>query len=193
MRPLKLIISAFGPYDSKTEINMSLLGSKGIFLITGDTGAGKTSIFDAISFALFGTASGQVREPSMLRCKYSSDDTETFVEMEFLHRDCIYKIKRNPEYTRKSKRGDKLIKQKAEAELVLPDKSVISGYKAVNEKIESILGVNFSQFSQISMIAQGDFMRFITEQTKERNRIFREIFSTQKFWDLPRETKNVKL
>lgn len=75
---------------------MSLLGSKGIFLITGDTGAGKTSIFDAISFALFGTASGQVREPSMLRCKYSSDDTETFVEMEFLHRDCIYNIKRNP-------------------------------------------------------------------------------------------------
>ena len=181
MRPLKLIISAFGPYDSKTEIDLSLLGSKGIFLIAGDTGAGKTSIFDAISFALFGTASGKVREPSMLRCKYSSDDTETYVEMEFLHRDCVYNVKRNPEYTRKSKRGDKLIKQKAEAELILPDKSVISGYKTVNEKIENILGVNFSQFSQISMIAQGDFMRFITEQTKERNRVFREIFSTQKF------------
>ncbi len=181
MRPLRLTISAFGPYDSKTEINMSQLGSKGIFLITGDTGAGKTSIFDAVAFALFGTASGKVREPSMLRCKYSSDDTQTYVEMEFLHRDCIYRIRRNPEYTRKSKRGDKLIKQKAEAELTLPDKSVISGYKSVNEKIENILGVNFSQFSQISMIAQGDFMRFITEQTKERNKIFREIFNTEKF------------
>ncbi len=193
MRPLKLIISAFGPYDSKTEIDLSLLGNKGIFLITGDTGAGKTSIFDAISFALFGTASGKVREPSMLRCKYSSDDTQTYVEMEFLHRDCIYFIRRNPEYTRKAKRGDKLIKQKAEAELILPDKSVISGYKAVNEKVESILGVNFSQFSQISMIAQGDFMRFITEQTKERNKVFREIFNTEKFEICQEKLKNETL
>ena len=193
MRPLKLTISAFGPYDSKTEIDLSLLGNKGIFLITGDTGAGKTSIFDAISFALFGTASGKVREPSMLRCKYSSDDTQTYVEMEFLHRDCIYFIRRNPEYTRKAKRGDKLIKQKAEAELILPDKSVISGYKAVNEKVESILGVNFSQFSQISMIAQGDFMRFITEQTKERNKVFREIFNTEKFEICQEKLKNETL
>ena len=193
MRPVKITVSAFGPYDSKTEIELSKFGKSGIFLVTGDTGAGKTSIFDAITFVLFGEASGKVRDSSMLRCRYSSPETLTYVEMDFEYREKIYKIKRNPEYMRASKRGEKITKQKAKAEITLPTGEVISGYKQVTAKTEEILGVNFMQFSQIAMIAQGDFMRFITDSTKDRTKLFREIFSTERYVKLQEMIKSQAL
>ena len=181
MRPTKIIISAFGPYVNKTEIDMSKLGDSGLFLVTGDTGAGKTTIFDAITFALFGKASGKSRDTSMLRSKYSDGDTPTFVYMEFLYMEKLYKVTRNPEYIRNAKRGDGLVSQKADAELTLPEGSVISGYGAVTVEIEKILGVSFEQFSQISMIAQGDFLSLITDTTKKRSEMFRKIFLTETY------------
>lgn len=193
MRPIKIIVSAFGPYNSRTEIEFSKFGKSGIFLVTGDTGAGKTSIFDAITFVLFGEASGKVRDSSMLRCRYSSPETLTYVEMDFEYRGQLYKIERNPEYMRASKRGEKITKQKADATLTLPSGEVISGYKQVTAKTEEILGVNFMQFSQIAMIAQGDFMRFITDSTKDRTKLFREIFSTEKYVKLQEMIKSQAL
>ena len=126
MRPLKLIMSAFGPYAGKTELDLNKLGKKGIYLITGDTGAGKTTIFDAITYALFGEASGENRESSMFRSKYASPETPTEVELYFLCRGKEYYVKRNPEYTRPKARGEGVTSEKANAELHLSDGRVIT-------------------------------------------------------------------
>ena len=112
MRPLKLTISAFGPYAGETTLDMECLGDRGLYLITGDTGAGKTTIFDAITYALYGKASGDQRDAAMLRSKYAAPDTATFVELIFRYGSDVYKIRRNPEYERPAKRGDKLTKQR---------------------------------------------------------------------------------
>lgn len=178
MRPLSIKISAFGPYAGVTEIDMSRLGTSGLYLITGDTGAGKTTIFDAICFALYGQASGGTRENSMLRSKYADPDTPTAVELVFENRGLVYTVKRNPEYERPAKRGGGTTKQTANAELFLPDNSVITREKQVTEKIKEIIGVDRDQFSQIAMIAQGDFLKLLLAETKERQKIFREIFKT---------------
>ena len=178
MRPIKLTISAFGPYAGCSVIDMDNLGKDGIYLITGDTGAGKTTIFDAITFALFGEASGENRQPGMLRSKYADGDTPTFVELVFTYRGLEYSVKRNPEYERPSKRGDKTTHQRAEAVLTLPDGSVVTKLKDVNEKIKDILGIDRNQFSQIAMIAQGDFLKLLLAETKDRQAIFRRIFNT---------------
>lgn len=122
MRPIKLTISAFGPYSGKVELDLDRLGERGLYLITGDTGAGKTTIFDAITFALYGSASGDNRESSMLRSKYADEDTPTMVEMRFICRGEEYLIKRNPEYEKKKKDGTVVVK-KAAAELEYPDGS----------------------------------------------------------------------
>ena len=126
MRPLDLKISAFGPYAGMTEIHMDELGEKGLYLITGDTGAGKTTIFDAICFALYGEASGPNRDPGMLRSKYADDSTPTEVELVFSHCGKEYTIKRNPEYMRTSKRGGGMTKQNADAQLLMPNGTVIT-------------------------------------------------------------------
>lgn len=178
MRPIKLKISAFGPYAGITEIDMTRLGNKGLYLITGDTGAGKTTIFDAICFALYGSASGDIRENSMLRSKYADVETPTEVELEFANKGQIFHIKRNPEYMRPAKRGNGETKQNASAELIMPDGTVITKEKAVTEKIREIIGVDRNQFSQIAMIAQGDFLKLLLAETKDRQKIFREIFKT---------------
>lgn len=178
MRPIKLKISAFGPYAGITEIDMTRLGNKGLYLITGDTGAGKTTIFDAICFALYGSASGDIRENSMLRSKYADAETPTEVELEFANKGQIFHIKRNPEYMRPAKRGNGETKQNASAELIMPDGTVITKEKAVTEKIREIIGVDRNQFSQIAMIAQGDFLKLLLAETKDRQKIFREIFKT---------------
>ena len=154
MRPLKITMSAFGPYAGEVTLDMQKLGKSGIYLITGDTGAGKTTIFDAISYALYGEASGNYRENTTLRSKYASADTPTFVELEFEYNNEIYKINRNPEYPRPNKRGEGFTKQSANAELVMPDGSVITKIKDVSAKVEEIIGINKNQFSQIAMIAQ---------------------------------------
>jgi len=178
MRPLKITISAFGPYAGVTEINLKELGKNGLYLITGDTGAGKTTIFDAITFALFGKPSGENREAFMLRSKYAAPETETKVELIFSNGGKTYTVIRNPEYQRPAKKGEGLTTQKADATLILPDGTPITKIKEVDLKIKEIIGVNREQFSQIAMIAQGDFLKLLLAETKDRQNIFREIFKT---------------
>ena len=184
MRPLKITMSAFGPYAGKVTLDMQKLGKSGIYLITGDTGAGKTTIFDAISYALYGEASGNYRENTTLRSKYARADTPTFVELEFEYNNEIYKINRNPEYPRPNKRGEGFTKQSANAELVMPDGSVITKIKEVSAKVEEIIGINKNQFSQIAMIAQGDFRKLLNCETNERSKIFRKIFKTEPYHNI---------
>lgn len=190
MRPLKLTMSAFGPYAEKTDLDMGSLGTKGIYLISGDTGSGKTMIFDAISFALYGEASGESRRPSMLRSKYASPETETYVELTFSYRDKIYYVRRSPDYMRPSRRRNadgtlSLIKQQARALLRFPDGRTLERIDDVNRAIsEDIIGLTRDQFSKIAMIAQGDFIRLLLARTEERQKIFRDIFGTQFYDDL---------
>lgn len=184
MRPLKITMSAFGPYAGEVTLDMQKLGKSGIYLITGDTGAGKTTVFDAISYALYGEASGNYRENTTLRSKYASADTPTFVELEFEYNNEIYKINRNPEYPRPNKRGEGFTKQSANAELILPDGSVITKIKEVSAKVEEIIGINKNQFSQIAMIAQGDFRKLLNCETNERSKIFRKIFKTEPYHNI---------
>ena len=190
MRPLRLTMSAFGPYAGKTELSLEQLGSRGLYLITGDTGAGKTTIFDAITFALFGEASGDSRTADMLRSKYADAGTPTQVELVFAYAGKTYKVRRSPEYERPAKRGDKLVTQKAEAELTLPDGRVMTGLKDVDARVQDILGVTRKQFSQIAMIAQGEFRRLLQANTKERMEIFRGIFKTEGYATLQQQLKN---
>lgn len=178
MRPLLLKMSAFGPYAGNTVIEFDKLGDKGLYLICGDTGAGKTTIFDAICYALFGEASGRLRDVSMLRSKYADDLTPTEVELLFLHNDKEYRIVRNPEYYRPSKRGGGLTKQPQDACLYMPDGNVISKAKDVNKAVEELLSLNCDQFFQISMIAQGSFRELLISDTNTRQKIFRELFKT---------------
>ncbi|MBQ2815567.1 MAG: SMC family ATPase [Clostridia bacterium] len=184
MRPIKLTVSAFGPYADKTVFDMNLLGEKGLYLITGDTGAGKTTIFDAIVFALYGEASGSSRQPDAFRSKYAADETPTFVELVFDYAGQIYTVKRNPEYTRPSKRGDGFTTQTADATLIRPDGSVVTKMKEVTRAISELIGVDRNQFSQIAMIAQGDFLRLLLAGTTERSAVFRRIFKTDGYGKL---------
>ena len=189
MRPLKLTLSAFGPYADRIELNLDKLGANGLYLITGDTGAGKTTIFDAITFALYGEASGDNREPSMFRSKYAKPETPTEVELTFTYAGKCYTVKRNPEYDRPKARGEGFTTQKADAELRLPDGRVIPKQRDVDQAIREIMGINRSQFMQISMIAQGDFLKLLLATTDERKAIFRQIFKTQLFQSLQDKLK----
>jgi len=189
MRPLKLKMSGFGPYAQTVDLDLSLLGNKGLYLITGDTGAGKTTIFDGITYALYGEASGTERDENMLRSKYASTSTPTEVELEFLVGGNVYSIKRNPEYLKPKLRGEGFTTQKKEVLLTLPDKSTLSKESEVNEKIREIIGVNKEQFCQVSMIAQGNFLKLLNSDTKERVKIFREIFKTYNYEKLQNTLK----
>jgi len=174
-------MSAFGPYSKRQELSLDELGTSGIYLITGDTGAGKTSIFDAITFALYGEASGSGRESNMLRSKYASPSDPTEVEMTFEYGGELYYIKRNPEYERAKSRGDGVTSVKANAELHYPDGRVVTKLKEVNRAVGELLGVDREQFSQIAMIAQGEFLKLLLSTTDERKKIFRRLFATQRF------------
>lgn len=178
MRPLYLTLSAFGAYAGKTELDLRQLGERGLYLITGDTGAGKTTIFDAIAFALFGKPSGDGRESSMLRSKFAAPETPTKVELTFSNGGKTYKIKRNPEYERPKSRGTGTTKEQPRVELVLPDGKVLTRHADVEEKIRDILGVDRDQFCQIAMLAQGEFRKLLLAGTRERASIFRSIFKT---------------
>ena len=179
MRPLKLTVSAFGPYADRVTLDLDQLGESGLYLITGDTGSGKTSIFDAITFALFGETSGEIRNAAMLRSKYADADTPTEVELEFAYGNKTYKVKRNPTYQRPSKRGSGFTTCYANAELHYPDgRPPETQLSRVNKAIEEIIGLSFNQYSRIAMIAQGEFQKLLNADTKERQGIFRSIFKT---------------
>lgn len=178
MRPEKLILSAFGPYASRQEIPFYELGKQGLYVISGDTGAGKTTIFDAITFALYGEPSGNYRKAEMLQSKYAANGEETYVELTFSVGDIFYQIHRNPEYQRPKKRGEGWITQKADAVLTMPNGSVVTGARNVTEKCEEILGLKREQFTQIAMLAQGEFQKMLFSPTEEKSRIFRMLFHT---------------
>lgn len=179
MRPIKLTISAFGPYADTMVLDLDSLGTNGIYLITGDTGAGKTTIFDAVTYALYGEASGENRDPSMFRSKYAKAETPTEVELVFSYDGKLYTVRRNPEYARPKSRGEGFTTQKAQAELHYPDGRVVTKQNEVNEAIREIMGIDRGQFLQIAMIAQGDFLKLLLASTEERQGIFRQIFKTK--------------
>ena len=181
MRPLKLTLSAFGPYADTVVLDLERLGVRGLYLITGDTGAGKTTIFDAITYALYGEASGDNRDPSMFRSQYALPETPTLVELVFSYQGRTYTVRRNPEYERPARRGGGTTLQRADAELHLPDGRVVTRSREVTAELVSILGLDRSQFTQIAMIAQGDFLKLLLADTKSRQDIFREIFETRYF------------
>ena len=181
MRPVKLVMSAFGPYSGRTEVDFSRIGEDGLFLITGDTGAGKTTVFDAISFALYGEGSGgrARRNAKSFRSDYASADTDTFVELEFTHRDGRYRVYRSPEYERKKQRGSGTTVRSAFAEMTdLVSGEVLSGRDAVNARINSVIGLTKDQFNQTVMIAQGDFLQILNAKSEDRKRLFQTIFNT---------------
>lgn len=189
MKPLKLTMSAFGPYAGTAVIDLEQLGSQGLYLITGDTGAGKTTIFDAITYALYGEPSGDNRDPSMFRSKYAQSDTPTEVELVFSYGGKTYTVRRNPEYERPAKRGGGTTIQRAEAELHLPDGRLVTKAKEVNSEITQIIGLDRRQFAQIAMIAQGDFLKLLLADIKDRKEIFREIFKTRYYMEFQERLK----
>lgn len=189
MKPEKLRICGWGPYKDLTEIDFHKFGGQGLFLITGATGAGKTTIFDAITYALYGALSGEVRdkERDSVRSDFAGEETPTYVELEMTHGGVYYYIKRNPEYLRPKKRsgsGTAFTKEKENAVLRMEDKStageykIIEGVKEVNAFIRELLALDYVQFKQLSMIAQGEFARLLTASPKDKTKIFREIFGT---------------
>jgi len=182
MRPLKLIMSAFGPYAGRVEVDFDSLGERGIYLITGDTGAGKTTVFDAVTFALYGEASGENREASMFRSKYANESTPTEVELFFTYGGKEYYVKRNPEYHRPKSRGEGTTIERANAELQYPDGRIITKLTDVNSAIVEIMGVDRNQFTRIAMIAQGDFLKLLLASTDDRKKIFQKLFKTQNYW-----------
>ena len=190
MRPLNLTVAGFGPYAGVQTLNFKELGKSGLYLITGDTGAGKTTIFDAITFALFGEASGANRQPGMLRSKYAKAEDPTYVELTFAYDGKQYHVKRNPEYERAKTRGSGTTKQSADAVLTLPDGRVITKLKDVDKAIREIIGLTREQFSQVAMISQGDFRKLLQADTKDRQKIFRDIFGTGLFVTLQNQLKD---
>ena len=185
MRPLKLTLSAFGPYAGTTTLPLEQLGRGGLYLVTGDTGAGKTTLFDAITYALYDHSSGGVRDGAMLRSKYADPGTPTFVEMEFEVRGQRYTVRRNPEYLRPKARGEGFTTEKADAALTYADgRPPVTKAKEVTAAVIDIIGLDYNQFSQIAMIAQGQFTRLLNATTEERSKIFRKLFRTQRYQKL---------
>ncbi len=191
MKPIKLVMSAFGPFRGVTEVPFSELGPKGLFLINGDTGAGKTTLFDAISFALYGNASGENRTADSFRSDYAEEEEESYVELTFLHHNKEYRINRNPGYKRSKKRGSGTTDHRNNASLTMPDGRIIGGYAQVTQEVTALLGIDWKQYKQIAMIAQGEFLQLLTAGSDERGMIFRKVFGTQVYAGLQRELKEM--
>lgn len=192
MRPLKITLTGFCSYSKTTVIELSKFGSAGLYLITGKTGAGKTTVFDAITFALYGEASGDNRQATMLRSSFAGPETPTEVELVFELGEKQYTIKRNPTYQRKAKKGDGLTIENANAALTMPDGKILEGTKAVDKKIIELLGIDKAQFSQIVMLAQGDFQKLLTEGTTARQEIFRKLFKTDNYQKLQKKLSETR-
>lgn len=182
MKPIRLVMCGWGPYRDQQSIEFEQMEDRGIFLITGATGAGKTTIFDAVMYALYGCMSGEVREKGTVRSDFTSPDVPTYVELWMSHKGEQYQIYRNPEYLRPSRRKSAenrtLTKEKERAVLTLPDGSRMEGSSEVTKKIQEILRLDYRQFKQISMIAQGEFSKMLTSSSQEKTKIFRQIFDT---------------
>lgn len=184
MKPLSIEISAFGPYKDSVLIDFTKVGESGIFLITGDTGAGKTTIFDAIVFALYGSVSGSNRQVATVRSDFADEGIQTYVELIFLHKGKIYKIRRNPQYERPKKSGEGTTNQLADAFIEQDGKVLATGIVNVDNKVKEILSIDVKQFKQISMLAQGEFLKILFAESKERTEIFRKIFDTYIYEDI---------
>jgi exonuclease SbcC len=189
MRPLELTLSAFGPYVNETTIAFEKFGRQGLYLLTGDTGSGKTTIFDAITFALYGRASGSNRLGNMFRSKYARADQPTFVRLVFEYRGTNYRVFRNPKYRLAKKRGVGTTEKSAGATLEYGE-AVFTGVENVNKKIQEIIGLDCDQFTQVAMIAQGEFLKLLLAPTKDRVEIFRHIFNTGRYKLLENEIRN---
>ena len=191
MKPIKLIISAFGPYAATMpEINFEQFEDKGLFLISGDTGAGKTTIFDAISFALYGTTSGSYRDTQNLRSEYARDDVESYVDFYFSHQGSNYHIKRNPSYQRKKLRGEGYATVKEQAVLYKDGEPLVEGLTRVNGAVRELLKIDDKQFKQIAMIAQGEFWALLNAKTDQRTEILRTIFMTDGYKNIEFKLKD---
>ncbi|MBR0464722.1 MAG: SMC family ATPase [Clostridia bacterium] len=194
MKPIRLTMSAFGPYAGETTVDFSLFGEDGIFLIAGDTGAGKTTLFDAISFALYGEASGgkERRRSKSFRSDYADPKAETYVELTFRHKGKIWRVRRNPEYVRTMKNRDGTTTQAANARLTSPDTGeVIEGLRDVNEKVYELMGLTQDQFTQTVMIAQGDFLKILHASSDERKALFQKLFNTSVYADLQKRLQDM--
>ena len=191
MKPIKLIISAFGPYaDTMPEIDFSQFEEKGLFLISGDTGAGKTTVFDAVCFALYGSASGSYRDTKNLRSEFADEKTESFVDFYFSHQGKNYHIRRNPAYERVKKRGSGVITEKENAVLYEEGKPPVEGLTTVNAAVRDLLHVDEKQFKQIAMIAQGEFWDLLNAKTEQRTEILRTIFMTSGYKEIETRLKD---
>ncbi len=179
MRPIKLTLSGWGPYAACESIDFSAFGKEGLFLITGSTGGGKTTIFDGVTYALYGETSGMTREKDFLRSDFAKPDTETFVELIFSHKGKEYKVVRSPRYSRPKKRGMGEIVSSETATLYEPDKMPLTALKEVNKRLNEIIGISYKQFKQIAMIAQGEFLDLLLANSKDRVEIFRNLFGTE--------------
>lgn len=181
MRPVKLIISGWGPYAGEAVVDFDAFLEKGIFLITGPTGAGKTTIFDAVSFALYGDVSGKYRDKNSVRSDFAVPGTETCVSLIFEHKGKRYNIRRSPKYERAKKRGTGTVLASETAELYEGTLLAAAGTTEVNRRMEDLLGITYEQFKQISMIAQGEFMELLTASSSDRGVILRKLFQTDRY------------
>ncbi|MBR4058521.1 MAG: SMC family ATPase [Lachnospiraceae bacterium] len=196
MRPKYLEMSAWGPYKDVVKVDFEAFDKGALFLITGPTGSGKTTIFDGICFAIYGNTSGKEREKNTLRSDFANPDTRTYVKFIFTHNGQMYEVERNPEYMRPKKRKNSegtlaYTKESEDAKLLLPDGNVIAGVTSVNRRLQELMALDYSQFKQISMIAQGEFDKMLTAPSQEKTKIFRGIFGTEKL-DLFTQTLKAK-
>ena len=198
MKPIKLIISAFGPFgDTMPVVDFTDFEDKGLFLISGDTGSGKTTLFDAICFALYGEASGVYRDIKNFRSEYAKEDTESYVDFYFTHQGKNYHVKRYPSYIRTSKRGSRLVENKERVEFYEDDKTPMEGLREVGKAINDLLHIDAKQFKQVAMISQGEFYKLLNTKTEERTEILRTIFQTSGYksleFVLKRKKENAEL
>ena len=181
MKPLKLEMSAFGSYAGLVEVDFTKAGS-GLFLITGDTGAGKTTIFDGIAYALYDETSGGERSGSMMRSQFADAKTETYVKLTFLSHGKIYQVRRNPEHKiqKELKNGNTTLRNiPKNVELILPDGQVFPEKKqGTDREIVNLVGLDVNQFTQTAMLAQGDFLKLLYTKSDDRKAIFSKIFQT---------------
>ena len=191
MKPIKMIISAIGPYAGKLpEIEFDAFEEKGLFLISGDTGAGKTTIFDAICFALYGTTSGTYRDTKNLRSEYAKDSAQSYVDFYFSHQGREFHVWRQPSYERRKQRGSGVILEKEKAVLYEEGQKPIEGLTQVNNAVKELLHIDEKQFKHIVMIAQGEFWDLLNAKTDQRTEILRTIFLTNGYKNIEYKLKD---